>query len=71
MDRPPSLLLVDDEPKTRRFLRAGFELEGYGVLEATNGADALKMSTFNSPDIVVLDLRLPDLHGAEVLERLS
>jgi two-component system, OmpR family, KDP operon response regulator KdpE len=71
MSKPAKIvLLVDDEPKIRRLLRAGFELEGYVVLEAANAGDALKMSTFNSPDIVVLDLRLPDLHGAEVLERI-
>jgi two-component system KDP operon response regulator KdpE len=64
------VLLIDDEAKIRRFLRAGFELHGFSVLEAENAADGLKAATFNTPDIIILDLALPDLHGAEVLERL-
>src|ERR1700732_3864547 len=64
------VLLIDDEAKIRRFLRAGFELHGFSVLEAENAADGLKAATFNTPDLVILDLALPDLHGTEVLERL-
>jgi two-component system KDP operon response regulator KdpE len=71
MNKPSNtVLLIDDEPKIRRFLRAGFELHGFTVLEAENAADGLKAATFGAPDIIVLDLSLPDLHGAEVLERL-
>jgi two-component system, OmpR family, KDP operon response regulator KdpE len=71
MNKPANVVLViDDEPKIRRFLRAGFELHGFSVLEAENAADGLKAATFNAPDIIILDLALPDLHGAEVLERL-
>src|SRR3984885_15431699 len=64
------VLLIDDEPKIRRFLRAGFELHGFSVLEAENAADGLKAATFSAPDLVILDLDLPDLHGSEVLEGL-
>src|ERR1039458_8238914 len=71
MNKPSNVvLMIDDEPKIRRFLRAGFELQGYSVIEAENGADGLKAATFSAPDLVILDLGLPDLHGSEVLERL-
>ena len=71
MNKPSNtVLLIDDEPKIRRFLRAGFELHGFTVLEAENAAEGLKVATFSAPDIIILDLALPDLHGAEVLERL-
>jgi two-component system KDP operon response regulator KdpE len=64
------VLLIEDEPKIRRFLRAGFEIHDFAVLEAESAADGLKAATFNTPDLIILDLALPDLHGTEVLERL-
>src|SRR5580693_2661142 len=71
MSKPTNVvLLIEDEPKIRRFLRAGFELNGFSVLEAESAADGLKAATFGAPDLIILDLALPDLHGSEVLERL-
>jgi two-component system, OmpR family, KDP operon response regulator KdpE len=71
MNKPSNIVLViDDESKIRRFLRAGFELHGFSVLEAESGEEGLKAATFNAPDIIILDLALPDLHGTEVLERI-
>src|SRR6516164_9110784 len=71
MSKPANVvLLIEDESKIRRFLRAGFELQGFSVIEAENAADGLKAATFSAPDLIILDLVLPDLHGSEVLERL-
>jgi two-component system KDP operon response regulator KdpE len=71
MNKPSNVvLLIDDEPKIRRFLRAGFELHGFSVIEAESAEEGLKAATFNAPDLIILDLSLPDLHGTEVLERL-
>ena len=67
---PPTVLVVDDEIQIRRFLRAGFELDGFSVTESETGAEALRATTLKPSDLVILDLGLPDMDGAEVLERL-
>ncbi len=66
----PVVLVVDDEMQIRRFLRAGLELDGYVVQEATSGHEALKIATLRAVDLIILDLALPDIDGSEVLERV-
>jgi two-component system KDP operon response regulator KdpE len=66
----PLLLLVEDERPIRRFLRASLEGEGYRVLEAETGEQALKLAAQQPPDLVVLDLGLPDRDGQDVLRQL-
>jgi two-component system, OmpR family, KDP operon response regulator KdpE len=61
------VLLVDDEPQILRFLRPALEASGYDVLHAAAGREALRLIANSAPDIIVLDLGLPDMDGKEVL----
>jgi two-component system KDP operon response regulator KdpE len=69
-ERGPSILVVDDEPQIRRFLRVGLEGHGYAVLEAASAEAAVRVAVTQRPDLVVLDLGLPDREGFEVLGAL-
>ncbi len=63
-------LLVDDEPHIIEFLRMGFEYEGFEIIVATNGADALRLALSEKPDIIILDVMLPGMSGLDVSRRL-
>jgi len=65
-----SLLLVDDEPRIRRVLRLALEDEGYQISEAANGLDALAALRREPPDVVLLDLMLPDRDGFTVCREI-
>jgi len=64
------ILVVDDEPRMRRFVHMNLDLEGYEVMEAENGLRALERVRDDLPDLVVLDVMMPDLDGFETLERI-
>jgi two-component system KDP operon response regulator KdpE len=70
LSRRPTVLLIEDESEIRRFLRATLVAEGYEVAEADSGESGLKLAARQPPDLVILDLGLPDLDGQEVLRRL-
>jgi len=63
----PCILIIDDEPQIRHFLRISLKTEGYELLEAENGETGLGLCARHSPDLVILDLGLPDMDGSEVL----
>jgi len=63
----PRVLIVDDEPQILRFLRPSLSAAGYDVVEARDGAEALKRAAADAPDVVVLDLGLPDRDGKDVI----
>ena len=69
-DASPIVLVVDDEVQIRRFLRTGFELNGFVVHEAATGGEAIRAATLRPIDIVIVDLGLPDMDGSEVVERI-
>ncbi|WP_190821897.1 response regulator [Saccharopolyspora pogona] len=64
------VLVVDDEPQLLRALRINLTARGYGVLTAVDGSSALRAAIDGKPDVVVLDLGLPDMDGSEVIAGL-
>ena len=66
----PVALVIDDEPQMRRLLRVTLEANGYRVFDAATGNDGLAQTAQRRPDVVLLDLGLPDIDGAQVLKRL-
>ncbi len=64
------ILIVDDEPRMTRFIRMNLELEGYHVIEAHNGIEALDRVRNELPDLVIMDVMMPELDGFETLRML-
>jgi two-component system phosphate regulon response regulator PhoB len=69
--RVPTVLLVDDEPDLRSLLDFNFRAAGFETALAASGEEALRLATQRVPDLVLLDLMLPDLPGTEVCRRLK
>ena len=69
-NHPDVALIVDDEVQMRRLLRLSLESAGYKTIEAADGRDALVQAAMHRPDVVILDLGLPDMDGLAVLQRL-
>ena len=68
--RPFKILIVDDEPQIRRFLRSGLSSQGYTTVEADSAASALRQFSAEDPDLLILDLGLPDQDGMAVIDTL-
>ncbi len=64
------ILLIEDEPQMRRFLRITLQSQGYRLVESETGNDGLKQAAMRNPDVLLLDLGLPDLDGIDVTKRL-
>jgi two-component system KDP operon response regulator KdpE len=70
VSQEPLVLLIEDEPEIRRFLRTSLPVEGYRLIESTTGQDGLAQATARNPDLILLDLCLPDMDGLDVIQQL-
>ncbi len=66
----PIILLIEDDAQIRRFLRASLVTQGYDLIEAETGKEGLALAASRVPDVVLLDLGLPDMEGLEVIRQL-
>src|ERR1700676_4345001 len=69
-ERQPSVLIVDDEPQIVDFLQLGFAYEGFSVLAAYTGPEAVQAAAAHKPDIIILDIMLPGYDGIEVTRNI-
>jgi CheY-like chemotaxis protein len=67
---PPRVLVVDDDPQVRKLVSLNFELDGYDVVSAAGGAEALAEVARQRPDVMVCDVMMPGMDGLEVVRRL-
>ncbi|HWB55265.1 MAG TPA: response regulator, partial [Tepidisphaeraceae bacterium] len=77
MDQPdevsppkPTILVIEDEPPLQKFLRVALSSHDYNVIEATTGQSGLRHAANDQPDLIILDLGLPDLDGVEVTRQI-
>jgi len=70
MDNKASVLVIDDEQQIRRLLQVTLVANGYRVFVSETGGDGLSRATMNRPDVIILDLSLPDIDGTELLQQL-
>ncbi|MNO88233.1 KDP operon transcriptional regulatory protein KdpE [compost metagenome] len=70
MSNAATILVIDDEPQIRKFLRISLSAGGYKVIEAASGEEGLAQAALGRPDLVVLDLGLPDKDGQDVLREI-
>ena len=65
------VLVVDDDPVIQKLLKVNFEMEGYEVLSAADGAEGLDQAKSGRPDVIILDVMMPKMNGLEVLAALK
>jgi two-component system KDP operon response regulator KdpE len=68
--KPSTILVVDDEPQIRRVLRTTLSAEGYAVVEASNGSEALEKLRSEHPDLILLDVNMPVLDGLQACREI-
>lgn len=69
-DKSARILIIDDEPPIRKLLRVTMQAQDFDIVEAPTGEDGVYQATVAHPDLIVLDLGLPDISGMEVLRRI-
>ena len=70
MTEPLKALVVDDEDSLRKLLVLRFEQEGFSVLSADNGKDGLRIAEEEKPQVIILDIIMPQMHGFEVIQKI-
>jgi two-component system KDP operon response regulator KdpE len=69
-DNPPVVLVIEDEAPIRRFLKLALTEHGYAFRESLTGKDGLQKAAFEKPDLIILDLGLPDIEGLDVIKQI-
>lgn len=71
MDFKESILIIEDEKNIRRFIGASLETQGYSVLFADSGEEGVRMAFSYNPELILLDLGLPDMDGVEIIKKIK